>query len=109
MRHKLNNTRDIKSVTPGTVIGINTSLGAVQIYDSMFDETITYMHLSSWNVSLGDTISVGQVIGKQGDKGASGRYHLHFQAYDGNSTYLAPASDMVLQCRLPYGFMTWYI
>ena len=39
----------------------------------------TYMHLSSMNVKVGDTVQAGQQIGVSGNSGHSSGPHLHFE------------------------------
>jgi len=110
MDHSNGHGRPVKTVTPGEVIRIVSSLGAVQIYDDYLEETITYMHMQDIDdyVAVGDIVSVGDVIGEQGSVGAYGA-HVHFQAYDGRSYSIPSGRDNDLLCRIPYGFMTWYL
>lgn len=50
-----------------------------------------YMHLNSYNVSVGEYVSAGEVIGYVGTTGLSEGPHLHFSiAYNG--TYVNPAN-----------------
>lgn len=43
--------------------------------------TTVYAHLDSMNVKVGDTVTVGQLIGKVGTTGRSSGPHLHWGAY----------------------------
>ena len=49
-----------------------------------------YAHLSSLNVSQGQYVSQGQVIGHVGTTGWSTGYHLHFEVRDPNGTKTNP-------------------
>lgn len=105
--------REVRNVTGnssrrGEVIRVDKggSLdGCVVVYDDYLKESIIYMHIGDPKVKLGDKIKAGEVIGTQSSK----KHHTHFQAQDGKTTKIAPASYNELNTRIPYGFMTWYI
>ena len=46
--------------------------------------TSEYGHISSWNVSYGQTVKRGQVIAKSGNAGTSSGPHLHITIREGN-------------------------
>ena len=51
----------------------------VTIYNSTLDRHFTYLHFSSLNVSVGDPISAGQLIGVEGSTGWSTGIHTHLE------------------------------
>lgn len=53
--------------------------------------TSEYGHLSSWNVSYGQTVKQGQVIAKSGNTGYSSGPHLHITIREG--TFPGKAQD----------------
>ncbi len=65
--------------TYGNIIMIKHSVNG-KIY------TTLYAHLSSINVSSGQVVSKGQVIGKMGNTGRSSGPHLHFEFHIGGWT-----------------------
>lgn len=99
--------QDVVSVAPGKVI--RSSLGKVSgnvggcsinydryaryvVVDHGNDVSSLYLHLSAENVSVGDTVRAGQVIGKSGATGYVCGPHLHFSfqktsTIGGNSQY----------------------
>lgn len=90
----------------GIVVGKGSSYGGyVQVYDSYLNETITYMHIGTTPLNIGNPVSKGTAIGSQ----STSYNHAHFQAKDGNTTSIPSGQDDTLYCRIPYGFMTWYL
>jgi murein DD-endopeptidase MepM/ murein hydrolase activator NlpD len=98
--------QDVVAVSPGKVI--RSSLGKVSgnyggcdisydryaryvVVDHGNDVSSLYLHLSAENVSVGDTVRAGQVIGKSGGTGYVCGPHLHFSFQKtstiGNSQY----------------------
>ncbi len=68
----------------GTVIiarssGWNGGYGLYVVISHSNGTQTLYAHLSSVNVSVGDSVSKGQVIGKVGNTGKSTGPHLHFE------------------------------
>jgi murein DD-endopeptidase MepM/ murein hydrolase activator NlpD len=53
----------------------------------------TYSHLSGYNVSYGSNVSVGQLIGREGQTGLAQGCHLHFEVRD-NGNRINPESFM---------------
>ncbi|HHY42658.1 MAG TPA: M23 family metallopeptidase [Thermoanaerobacterales bacterium] len=100
--------KTVISATEGVVIRCDPggSLdGYVQIYDDYLNETITYMHVSNTELREGHEVDTETVLGIQSKK----LNHVHFQAYDAENTSIPSGKDDVLYCRIPYGFMTWYL
>ncbi len=68
-------------------------------------EYITYMHVDNTTLSPNDPpVNTSTQLGTQSTQMG----HVHFQAYD-SSTYMPTGKDDTLECRIPYGFMTWHI
>jgi murein DD-endopeptidase MepM/ murein hydrolase activator NlpD len=64
----------------GNVVYISHSING-QVY------TTVYAHMTSYNVSAGQTVSKGQQIGIMGNTGDSHGQHLHFELYKGPWAY----------------------
>lgn len=52
--------------------------------------TVTYMHLSSYSVAVGQKVSAGQLLALSGNSGASTGPHLHLAVQDAEGNYLNP-------------------
>ena len=105
------NGRPVRNVTgndshKGLVIKTGPELvGFVQVYDAYLNQTITYMHIGIPTVQPNQQITKGMQIGTQSVRDG----HTHFQAFDGYSTRIPAAKYNTLECRIPYGFMTWWL
>lgn len=71
----------IKAARGGTVItsGYHSSYGNYVVVDHYDGVTTLYAHMSSRAVSVGQTVSQGQVLGYVGSTGSSTGNHLHFE------------------------------
>ena len=87
--------RAFYSVTKGKVINAGgDKYNTIAIYDQQQDITSIYLHARQVDVSLGQGINVGQQLGIQGDKGITGKVHVHFEVRKGKHTsYACGASD----------------
>lgn len=56
-----------------------------------------YAHLGYVNVSMGQQVKKGQVIGYAGSTGPSTGYHLHFEIYDTSNTRIDPTPYLVFE------------
>lgn len=79
----------------GTVKSIDTNEKSgfdVRIWSEVdgFGFLHIYEHLSKWNVSVGDFVETGQVIGLVGTTGYSSGPHLHFQCQDKDGVAFNP-------------------
>ncbi|TWU54790.1 putative peptidase [Rubripirellula tenax] len=70
----------------GAVIKVGGSLGYCTLYNSTLDVSIIFLHLSTINYSVGDTVNVGEIIGAAGSAGTGGS-HLHIEVRPGRRTH----------------------
>lgn len=75
--------------------------GTSIIIDSANGYQTVYGHLSSRNVTVGQTIMPGQVIGKSGDSGNTTGPHLHYEVRKGSNNPIDPS-----QLPAQYGGMS---
>lgn len=79
----------VNTIADGKVIAVGPATGYgkwVVVDHGVINETrVTseYGHLSSWNVSYGQTVKQGQVIAKSGNTGYSSGPHLHITIREG--------------------------
>ena len=79
---------DLQASSPGTVIqsGWNGGYGISVMISHPDGITTLYGHMSSTKVSVGQTVSKGQVIGACGSTGNSTGPHIHYTMYKGSGT-----------------------
>jgi len=63
-----------------------------------------YAHLSVFNVSAGDSVTTGQIIGYSGQSGYATGPHLHFSAFDREAVKISPFSwsNGCKNAKVPY-------
>ncbi len=61
--------------------------------------TVTYMHLSSYSVAVGQKISAGQMVALSGNTGNSTGPHLHLAVQDSEGNYLNPVFLIPQTCE----------
>jgi murein DD-endopeptidase MepM/ murein hydrolase activator NlpD len=71
----------IRATAAGTVAsaGLNGGYGKMVEIDHGNGLSTRYAHLSEINVSVGQTIRIGQIVGKLGSTGRSTGPHLHYE------------------------------
>ena len=76
----------VSTTASGLVIfaGWDGGYGKKIVIYHMDKYTTVYAHLSDINVSVGDEVKQGQVIGKVGSTGHSTGSHLHYEVYVNN-------------------------
>lgn len=80
-------TRKFYAVSEGEVITAGgDDFNTVAIYDEDNNRTVIYLHAEELSVNIGDTVSVGDAIGVQGDTGIPGAEHVHLEARSGRRT-----------------------
>lgn len=77
------NNKNVRSSAAGTVETVrdlgNTSYGKYIIIRHAEGWKTLYAHLNSFNVSVGQSVSTGTLIGKVGSTGGSTGPHLHYE------------------------------
>ncbi|MEQ1736689.1 MAG: M23 family metallopeptidase, partial [Rhodoglobus sp.] len=88
---------DVLVVAEGVVIESNAEGGLGQhiivehqINGAMVQTTYGHMIFGSQTVNVGDVVTLGQIIGKVGDTGASTGPHLHFEVRPGGVDAVEP-------------------
>lgn len=82
----------------------NSSLGGRSVWVvADYGTAFYYAHLSGTNVNSGSRVSVGDVVGFNGDTGnaSGGAPHLHFEIHPGGrgSAAVNPYPTLVAACR----------
>lgn len=83
---KTKGTETFYSVSKGKVIRAD-GYGTIAVYDSSRNITVLYLHASKHQVKVGDDVWVGKPLGNQGDYGATGAFHVHLEARNGQQKY----------------------
>ena len=73
-----------------TQVDINADYGTSVLIDHADGTQTLYAHLSERSVKVGDTVKLGQRIGKSGDSGNAGGPHLHFEMRKGKNNPVDP-------------------
>jgi len=71
-------------------VDINADYGTSVLIDHADGTQTLYAHLSERSVKVGDTVKLGQRIGKSGDSGNAGGPHLHFEMRKGKNNPVDP-------------------
>ena len=72
-------------------VDINADYGKSVMVDHADGVQTVYAHLSERSVKVGDTVKLGQRIGKSGDSGNAGGPHLHFEMRKGKNNPVDPS------------------
>jgi murein DD-endopeptidase MepM/ murein hydrolase activator NlpD len=80
----------LKSVVDGTVEKVrdtgNVGYGKSVQIRTPDGRLVIYAHLNDFNVSVGDYVREGQIIGESGSTGRSTGNHLHFEVREGGKS-----------------------
>lgn len=71
--------------------GLGNTVAIRHVIKGVVYDTV-YGHLNSFNVSVGQTVKSGQVIGIKGTTGSSTGVHLHFEVHKGGWVYAGGAN-----------------
>jgi len=71
-------------------VDINADYGTSVMIDHADGTQTLYAHLSERSVKVGDTVKLGQRLGKSGDSGNAGGPHLHFEMRKGKNNPVDP-------------------
>jgi len=78
----------VRTIIPGEVVisDYNSTMGNwVGVYNHEHDLLVTYWHMSSKAVKVGEWVQVFQVVGRVGSTGNSTAPHMHMQVNRGRS------------------------
>jgi len=80
-------TREFYSLSSGEVITSGVGpYNTIAVYNSEDNKTTIYLHARSVNVTIGDVVSIGSLLGVQGDTGSPGSEHVHVEVRSGKKT-----------------------
>lgn len=100
----------VHSLINGTVIRVydsssSSTLSTLAIYDEQNNKSVIYLHTANICVSAGDSVSQGQLVAYESDRGISGVPHTHVEVRDGRQGYASKSvSDPVLDNPNPYPY-----
>jgi hypothetical protein len=78
--------RAFYALANGKVTSTGGTYNTISVYDSANNRTVLYLHASKINVSNNKQVNAGDLLGYQGDKGATGAFHVHVEVRSGNKT-----------------------
>ena len=100
----------VHSLINGTVIRVynsssSSTLSTLAIYDEQNNKSVIYLHTANICVSAGDSVSQGQLVAYESDRGISGVPHTHVEVRYGRQGYASKSvSDPVLDNPNPYSY-----
>ena len=88
----------VEAIADGVVVGSSVADGSWGVHVTIehnidgvtFRSAYAHMQSGSMNLSLGDTVTRGQVIGRVGNTGQSHGAHLHFVIQTADGTFINP-------------------